>query len=82
MMVWVTLCLIPAYNFYQNKIYKQEKRFVSLAKFADFFRNNFLELVNELNWERFIPLIKQFCLYDRRKNRKNMFEQLYMLNLS
>ena len=78
MMVWVTLCLIPAYNFYQNKIYKQEKRFVSLAKFADFFRNNFLELVNELNWERFIPLIKQFCLYDRRKNRKNMFEQLYM----
>lgn len=81
-MVWITLCLVPAYNFYQAKIYQSEKRFVSLAKFADFFRNNFLELVNELNWETFIPFVKQFCLYDKRKKRKNMFEQLYMLNLS
>ena len=49
MMIWVTLCLVPAYNFFQGKIYKSEKRFVSLAKFADFFRNNCVELVNERN---------------------------------
>ena len=82
MMAWVVLCLIPAYNFFQFKIYQAEKRFVSLAKFADCFRNHFLKLVNELNWEYFIPFVKQFCLYDKRKKRKNSFEKLYMLNLS
>ena len=82
MMAWVVLCLIPAYNFFQFKIYQAEKRFVSLAKFADCFTNHFLELVNELNWEYFIPFVKQFCLYDKRKKRKNSFEKLYILNLS
>lgn len=79
-MAWIVLCLIPAFNFFAFQIFKAEKRYVSLAKFADFYCNNFKNLVNELNWDKYIPSVRCFCLYDKRKKYRNYFENLYMIN--
>jgi Transposase DDE domain len=79
-LAWITLCLVPAYNYFQAKIYQTEKRFLSLAKFTDYYRKNFQKFVNELEWDMHIPFLKAFCLYEKRKNSKNYFENLYMLN--
>lgn len=80
MMAWIVLCLIPAYNYFLYKIYQAEKRTLSLAKFTDYYCNNFSELINELLWDKHIPFIKCFCLYEKRKNGSNYFENLYILN--
>jgi Transposase DDE domain len=80
MMTWIVLCLVPAYNYFQYKLYQAHKRFVSLAKFADYYRNNFQKFVNELEWDDNIPFIKAFCLYEKRKTENNYFEKLYILN--
>lgn len=81
-MAWIVLGLIPAYNFFLSQIYKTEKRFVSLAKFADYYRNNFENIVNELDWEKHIPFVKCFCLYEKRIRHRNYFENLFTINLS
>ena len=80
MLTWIVLCLVPTYNYFQYKIYQTEKRFVSLAKFADYYRQNFQKFVNELDWDKQIPFIKAFCLYEKRKNQGNYFEKIYTMN--
>ena len=80
-MAWIALCLVPAYNYYTYKIYQTEKRHLSLAKFADYYSNNFDSIVNELNWDIHIPFVISFCLYDKRKKYRNYFEKLYLINL-
>lgn len=82
MMAWIVLGLIPAYNFFMYKLYQAEKRFVSLARFADYYRNNFADIVNEQDWEKHIPFIKRFCLYEKRKKHRNYFENSFIINLS
>jgi Transposase DDE domain len=81
MMAWIVLGLMPAYNFFMHKLYQTEKRFLSLARFADYYRNNFEDIVNEQDWERHIPFIKCFCLYEKRKKHQNYFEKVFMVNL-
>jgi Transposase DDE domain len=81
MMAWIVLGLIPAYNFFMSKLYQTEKRFLSLARFADYYRNNFENIVNEQDWEKHIPFIKCFCLYEKRQKHRNYFEKSVMVNL-
>jgi hypothetical protein len=81
MMAWIVLGLMPAYNFFMRKLYQTEKRFLSLARFADYYRNNFEDIVNEQDWEKHIPFIKCFCLYEKRKKHRNYFERVFMVNL-
>ncbi len=80
MMAWIVLCLMPAYNFFLHKLYQTQNTHLSLAKFADYYRNNFLNIVNELKWESHLPFVKIFCSYDKRKKYRNYFENLYVLN--
>ncbi len=80
-MTWIVLCLVPAYNFFAAKIYQAEKRYLSLAKFADYYRNHFISLLDELNWHEHIPFVSCFCQYDKRKKYRNYFENLYIINL-
>lgn len=80
-MTWIVLCLVPAYNFFAAKIYQAEKRYLSLAKFADYYRNHFKSLRDELNWNEHIPFVSCFCQYDKRKKYRNYFENLYIINL-
>jgi hypothetical protein len=46
-MVWIVLCLVPAYNFFSYQLYKMEQRHLSLAKFADYYTRNFLSICDE-----------------------------------
>jgi hypothetical protein len=81
MMAWIVLGLMPAYNFCMSKLYQTQKRFLSLARFADYYRNNFENIVNEQDWEKHIPFIKCFCLYEKRQKHRNYFEKALIVNL-
>ena len=79
MMAWVVLCFVPAYNYFLHKLYKAENRHVSMAKFADYYKNSFLSIVNELSWVEHLPFVKTFCLYEQRQKQRNYFDNLFSL---
>lgn len=81
LLLWICLFFMPAFCLFLSKVFEKTKRFVSILKFADFFKNHFLQIA-EANQERFdflLDLAAKHTVYDKRKDVPNFCLFLYML---
>lgn len=79
-LIWITLFLVPAYNYFTHRLHQAQCTALSLAKFTAFYRKNYQKFVNELESDYLFELIKAFCSYDKRKDSPNYFEKIYIID--
>lgn len=80
LLVWITLFFIPLFNFFLLQVFQRHHKYLSILKFAKFFKEHFLELLNCPDLDFFIDLIAKFCCYDSRKGIPNFCELIYGVN--
>lgn len=80
-LTWLVLFFVPMYNRFAHQVYKKTKGLLSPFRFADFLKSHFY-LFAQPNSKDLINALFYYCCYDRRKDRKNHFEKLYMNFLS
>jgi len=80
-LLYVILIYNQKFDYYQVKIYKKYKKFLSPGKFANFLKQNFNFLI-ENEEETIIKKLQYYYCYDIRNDRNNYFENLYMITLS
>lgn len=78
---WLVMFYVPLFNHYANRIAKAYNKFLSPLKFADFIKTHF-HLFNQNRDFELIELLAYYSCYNKRKDRKNHFEKLYMNFLS
>jgi len=78
---WFVLIYVPRFNTYTKAIWNKYHRILSPWRFADYICSQ-LQLQLPLNIPKAIPLIAYYCCYDKRKDRLNHFEKIYMNFLS
>lgn len=85
-MLWILLFFMPIFNYMLVKVYEQTGKWLSILKFAQFFKDHFVELMSDLailhNIGAWGEILATHCTYDRRKKIKNFYEKLYMLNFT
>lgn len=80
-LTWFVLFFMPLFNKCANIIWKQHHRLLSPLRFADYIFSNFIILVHQ-HIKPFLPILAYHCCYDKRKDRFNHFEKIYMNFLS
>ena len=80
-LTWIVLIYNPAFNFYQNQVYKKTNKVLSPGKFADFIKTNFEFMCIE-SVEKITKILAYYSCFDNRKDRVNHFEKLNMIKLS
>jgi len=78
LLIWITLFFVRLFNFFLSKVYNQKQKFVSILKFAKFFKEHFGQLIGYPDWNFYIELVAQYCTYDKRKGVPNFCESLYL----
>jgi len=81
-LLWVGVFFTRWYDFFLHEVYKRKKRYVSMLKFATFFKTHFMELLSAQNLENSVDIVAYYCVYDRRRDRCHFLEKLYMLLLA
>lgn len=82
LLLWLTLFFVKLYKFFLFHIHKRYKNYLSLFKFADFVKEHFTELITQTNLLIHLDYLNYYCTYQRRKDRFNQLELLYMNSLS
>jgi hypothetical protein len=80
-LTWFVLFYVPCFIVCAKEIWKRYKYFLSPMRFADYLGTQ-LQLILKPDFQKAIPLIAYYCCYDRRKDRLNHFEKMYMNFLS
>jgi hypothetical protein len=78
LLVWITLFFVKAFNFFLDAVYTRTQKFVSLLKFAKFFKEHFVQLMQNLDIDFYIDLIAKHCTYQKRRNITNFCEMFYL----
>ncbi len=85
-MLWIIMFFIPVFNYMLIKVYERTGKWLSILKFAQFFKDHFVELMSDFTQKRntdfWVKLIAKHCTYEKRKKIKNFYEKLYMLNFT
>lgn len=79
LLIWITLFFVSAFNFFLSKVYNTKQRFVSILKFAKFFKEHFEQLINCPDEDFFVELVAKHCVYDKRLKIPNFCQNLYLL---
>lgn len=74
---WITLFFVKLYNFFFSEVLLLKGKFVSILKFAKFFKEHFVELHSCPDWNFQIELVAKYCVYDERKIL-NSCQKLYL----
>jgi len=82
LLVWITLFFVSAFNFFFSKVYARTEKFISILKFANFFKDHFEQLIDCPDVDFFIDLIAKHCVYDKRLKIPNFCQSLYLLIFS
>ncbi len=80
-LTWFVLVFIPLFNSCANLIWQKKNKILSPMRFANFISTQ-MQLFFHTDIKRSIPQIAYFCCYDKRKDRFNHFEKIYMNFLS
>lgn len=78
LLIWITLFFVRLYNFFFVAVFELKEKFVSLLKFADFFKDHFGQLIGCPDWDFLVNLVAQHCVYDKRKKLPNFCESFYL----
>ncbi len=81
-LLWICLFFMPKFCLFLTKVFEKTQRFVSILKFADFFKTHFVQIVEqtEQQLDFFFDLAAKHTVYDKRKNVPNFCLSLYVLN--
>jgi hypothetical protein len=81
MLVWLTMTL-AWYGIFVERVYEKKGKLLSLIKFSEFIKRDFWEVLLAGKPDRFIEELARHDCYEKRKNRGNYLELLYMNFLS
>lgn len=79
LLIWITLFFVRLFNFFLSQVYQGKQKFVSILKFAKFFKDHFGQLISCPDWDFYIELVAKYCVYDKRKKIPNFCENLYLI---
>lgn len=78
LLIWITLFFVRLYNFFFVAVFELKEKFVSLLKFADFFKDHFGQLIGCPDWDFLVELVATHCVHDKRKDLPNFCESFYL----
>jgi len=76
LLIWILLFFVRLFNFFLSQVYRKKQKFVSILKFARFFKDHFKKLVRYFDKDFYIELVAKYCTYQKRKGRCNFYESL------
>ncbi len=81
LLLYLTCFFVKAYNFFLVAIYKKTNKILSMLKFADYFKQNFQQIILEPEQilAQDLDMLAQYYTQDKRKIKSHL-ELLYMLN--
>ena len=77
-LAWLTMFFVPLYKLFLVRVWDKHQKWLSIFKFADMVKERFDEIMSDDSPERLVDLAAYFCCYDKRKDRLNHLECLYM----
>lgn len=80
-LIWLTITL-GWYGIFVERVYEEKNKFLSLIKFSKFIKWNFWEVFLAGKPDQFIEELARHDCYEKRKDRQNHLELLYMNCLS
>lgn len=85
-LLWIVLFFVPMFNYLLVRVYEQTEKFLSILKFAQFFKDHFealtCDIISQRNVDFWVQTTAKHCTYDRRRKIQNFCEKLYMLNFT
>jgi hypothetical protein len=78
LLLWVTLVFMQFYNFFFEKIAELKNEFVSILKFAKFFKEHFYLIISNPDDPFILDLVTKFCCYKKEKGKVNFCQEFYM----
>jgi len=77
LLTWIILFFVRVFNFFLLAVFQVNQKFISILKFAKFFKDHFVQLINLSNLDFYIELVAKHCVYDTNKKIPNFYENLY-----
>ncbi|MEM8527669.1 MAG: hypothetical protein AAGG68_23710, partial [Bacteroidota bacterium] len=68
------------FSFFEYKIFEKYQQAISIFKFIDFAISFFEQLFNCPDLTLWMDMVAYHCKYDKRKDKQNMANLLYVLN--
>ena len=82
LLVWLTLFCARWYHELLILVFEQKKKWLSPFKFADFVKEHFEQLCEAETLDEIVEFAARYCCYSKRKEKPNLIEKIYLLNLS
>lgn len=79
-LAWLCMFFVSYFNFFLRAVFRSCRQWLSVLKFADFFKEHFKQLLASQNLNEFTEIVAHFCTYEKRKSRINQLELLYVKN--
>lgn len=79
LLVWITLFFVRLFQLFLNQVYDKHQKFVSILKFAKFFKDRFIHFFEHPDWNFLVDLVAQHCTYSPYKKIPNFYENLFSL---
>ncbi|MEL6988434.1 MAG: IS4 family transposase [Bacteroidota bacterium] len=77
---YLVLFFAKWFYFFERKVFEKYQRPISIFKFIDWVVSCFDSLFNSDDLTQWVDLVAYHCKYDKRKDRQNMGELLYVIN--
>jgi len=75
-LIWIILFFARWYACIMFQVYHKTKKYLSIMKFAEYVKNNFIEILMIEDLDTLVDNLAYFCAYDKR-SRHNFFDCLY-----
>lgn len=75
-LIWIILFFARWYACLMFKVHSKTKKYLSILKFAEYVKNNFVKILTTPNLDTLIDHLAYYCNYDKR-HRANFFDCLY-----
>lgn len=79
LLIWILLFFVRLFNFFVLEVYHKKQKFVSILKFARFFKDHFKKLVSLFDKDFYTELVAKYCTYQKRKDTINFYESLCLV---
>lgn len=78
LLLWITLIFMQFYNFFFDKVALTKQVFISILKFAKFFKEHFELIISNPDDPFVLDLVTKFCCYKKVKGKSNFCQEFYI----
>lgn len=79
LLTWLTLFFSPWYYRFLVMVYQRTGKWLSPLRFADFVKKRFEDICEADNLDQFVEHLARYYCYDKRKDKPNLVEKIYVL---